>query len=295
LFAWDPTHRLLGHVLFHFGTLPPGDYPRLRLTFLNANMLCNYLAVSLALLLGARQLGWVSRSMCLLLVTGILLAGLFTISPGLAGIAFAGAIWLFLLWRECRPLLARLGLLAAVGVTAASIPVMALTPVLHSTAPFLVPVPGTELVLAPAGRLMIWMDATRNFMADPLIGRGIGQDAVLVRYQDPSGNLQRLTDAHNSFLNIAVQTGVIGLAALLLLIGYALRAAGPLRLAADRTNAMRLALGLAFVNGIAIQGLGGSYEDARHLWVVLGLLIAAEDIQLRGKSAQRRPAESDRA
>ena len=29
---------------------------------------------------------------------------------------------------------------------------------------------------------------------------------------------------------------------------------------------------------MAIQGLGGSFEDARHLWVLFGLLLAAERI-----------------
>jgi O-antigen ligase len=172
-----------------------------------------------------------------------------------------------------------MALLAGLGAAAASIPVMAVTPVLHSTAPFLIPLPGTDLTLAPAGRLMIWMDAARNFLAEPWLGRGIGNHAVRVQYLDPSGVLQTLTDAHNSFLNIAVQTGLAGLSALLLIIGFAAKAVTPLRLAPDRANTLRLALGLAFLNGIAVQGLGGSFEDARHLWVCFGLLLAADRLE----------------
>jgi O-antigen ligase len=277
LFAIDPTHPLLNYVLFHFGTLPPGDYPRLRLTFLNANMLCNYLTMALCLALAARYLRWLSSVASGLLVAGILIAATFTISPGLAGIMLAIGLWLWLLWRERRRGLARLTLLAGIGAALLSVPAMALTPILHPTAPFLIPVPGSDLILAPAGRLMIWIDAVRNFLTDPILGRGIGEDAVLVRYQDPEGDLQRLTDAHNSFLSIAVQCGLVGVAALVAIVAYAARAARPLRL--DRSNALRLALALAFLNGFAVQALGGSFEDARHLWVLFGLLLAAERIE----------------
>jgi hypothetical protein len=283
LFLWDPAHPLLDHVRYRFGTLPPGDYPRLSLTFLNANMLCNYLTVSLCLLLAARHVGWLSRPAFALLLAGTLLAALFTLSPGLAGIVLAIGLWLWLTGRDRHRGVARLSLLAGLAAAGLSLPVMAFTPVLHPTAPFLIELPG--LTLAPAGRLMIWIDAVRNFLADPLLGRGIGQEAVLVRYQDPEGNLQRLTDAHNSFLNIAVQCGAIGLAALLSIVGYAVRSMRPIRLAPDRSNALRLALGLAFLNGFAFQGLGGAFEDARHLWVLFGLLLAAERIERADRTA----------
>lgn len=278
LFAWHPAHPLLDLVRYRFGTLPPGSYPRLSLTFLNANMLCNYLTVSLCLLLAARHLRWLSRPAFLLLLAGTLIAAFFTFSPGLAGVVLAAGLWGWLTWRERHRGWARRSLLAGLGAALASLPAMALTPILHPTAPYLIELPG--LTLAPAGRLMTWTEAVRNFLADPLIGRGIGQDAVLVRYQDPEGNLQRLTDAHNSFLNIAVQCGVVGLAALVAIVVYAARATGPLR--SENGDALRLALGLAFLNGFAVQGLGGSFEDARHLWVLFGLLLAAERVERNG-------------
>ncbi len=274
LFAWDPAHPWLDLVRYRFGTLPPGSYPRLSLTFLNANMLCNYLTVSLCLLLAARHLRWLSGPVFALLLSGTLIAALFTFSPGLAGIVLAGGLWAWLLWRERRRGIARLSLLAGLGAALLSLPAMAFTPILHQTAPYLIELPG--LTLAPSGRLMIWTEAVRNFLADPLIGRGIGQDAVLVRYQDPEGNLQRLTDAHNSFLSIAVQSGLLGLAALTAIVAYAVPAT--VRPRPEQVRTLQLALGLAFLNGMAIQGLGGSFEDARHLWVLFGLLLAAERI-----------------
>jgi hypothetical protein len=106
-----------------------------------------------------------------------------------------------------------------------------------------------------------------------------------VQYRDPSGNLQTLTDAHDTFLSIAAQCGLVGLAALIALIVYAARTTFPLRLLARDRNLVRLALGLAFLDAFAYQGLGGSYEDTRHLWLLLGLLLASRRIERSGNGS----------
>jgi len=125
--------------------------------------------------------------------------------------------------------------------------------------------------LAPAGRLLTWLDACRNFVSHPLIGRGIGNDAVSVRYQNPSGFVEHLTDAHNTFLNIAVQAGLIGLGALCVLLWQLL----VIFRREQRSNALvPTVLAFFFLDALAYEGLGGSFEDARHLWVLLGLLLA---------------------
>ena len=41
---------------------------------------------------------------------------------------------------------------------------VAVTPILHPTAPYLIRVPGTGLILAPSPRLMIWTEAAANFL-----------------------------------------------------------------------------------------------------------------------------------
>jgi len=280
LFAANPDHHLLDYTRFHFGTLPNGHYPRLRLTFLIANLACNYLTVSLMLLLAAGRLGWVSKISFLLLIGGILVAAASTISPGLGGIALAGGLWIWLVLRDSRGSIARLFLASGIVAALLFVAAMAVTPILHPTAPFLIHVPGLEAPLAPAGRLMIWIDAANNFLEEPLLGRGIGSDAVMVRYQDPSGNLQRLTDAHNMFLSIAVQCGVVGLAALFGLIGHIVRRTVPLRLPGNNNaGVLRVAIGLGLLNGLVYQGLGGSFEDARHLWFAVGLLFACDSIE----------------
>lgn len=284
LFAVDPAHPLLGYTRYHFGTLPPGNYPRLQLTFLNANLACNYLTVSLALLLAARKNGWVARWRFVLLMSGILLAAAVTISPGLGGIALALGLWLWLLGRNRQVRVARLFLIAGGLIALCAVAAMALTPIVHATAPFVVQLPLLDVALAPSGRLLVWIDAFRNFAADPVVGRGIGSEAVMVRYADPSGNLQELTDAHNMFLSIAVQCGIIGLAALVCLIAHALRRTLPLRLPESAAGVIRLGAGLGLLNGLVYQGLGGSFEDARHLWLALGLLLASDRIEKASRS-----------
>lgn len=275
LFLADPGSPLLEYTRFHFGTLPPGDYPRLRLTFLNANMACNYLTVSLVLLLVARRLAWVGPVQFYVLLAGIAIGAALTISPGLGGVILAIGVWAWLLERERRPALAKLflggGLLAALLFVVA----MAVTPIVHPTAPFLIRVPLIGIDLAPSGRLMTWIEAVRNFLADPLLGRGIGADAVDVRYQSPSGSLQTLTDAHNVFLSVAVQGGIAGLAALIAILVFVVRRTLPLRLLPGDRNVAAVGLGAAFLIAFAYEGLGGSFEDARHLWVLFGLVLVA--------------------
>jgi O-antigen ligase len=276
----DPANPWFAWSRFHFGTLPPGEYPRLRLTHLNANMACNYLVASFLLLCAARWCGWISPRNFGLLCTGIVVAALATVSLGLGGLALAIGTWLWLLER--RALVGRLALVAGIAAASVAIVAAAVTPILHSTAPFLIDPPLLDAPLAPSARLMIWLDAARNFAAQPWFGRGLGSDAVLVLYADPSGRLQRLTDAHNVYLSIAVQCGLVGLAALVALIVYAWRRTAPFRLV-DSSSAVRLALGLAFLNGLAYQGFAGSFEDARHLWLLFGLLLASLRIEREGR------------
>ena len=151
------------------------------------------------------------------------------------------------------------------------------TPIIHPTAPFLIDVPGLERQVAPAVRMMTWMDSGERFLTYPLLGLGIGADAANVRYIDPSGVTHRLTDAHNVFLNFAAQCGLIGLAAMVMLILHVTKIAWPRRF--RQTNVIRLGLAIAWLNAFVYQGPTGSYEDARHLWLLLGILVATSATQ----------------
>lgn len=277
LFAVDPHSQILQYTLFDKGTLPPGNYPRLQITFMNPNLACNYLTVSLVLLLAARRAEWVGSRAFTMLLAAILIASASTISPGLGGIALALGLWCWLIWRR-RSAAGFLALGLGTGAALLFLVAMTFTPILHPTAPYLIHVPLIDATLAPSGRLMVWTDAVRNFLSDPLTGRGIGIDPVNVRYLNPSGYLETLTDAHNLFLSIAAQCGIFGLAALLLLIWHIGRRTLPLRLDQGAAAVIRVGLGIGLLIGLVYEGLGGSFEDARHLWVAFGLLIASDRI-----------------
>ena len=279
LFIADPDSRFLQFVSSVKGTLPPGNYPRLLMTFMNPNMACDYLTVSLMLLLAARQSRWIGRFSYVALLALILIASAATISPGLGGIALGIGLWGWLFLRQRG--LARLFLLIGTAAAVLFVVAMTVTPIVHPTAPYLIRVPRLHIVLAPAGRLMSWTDAVHNFLSDPLTGRGIGIDPVHLDYLDPSGVLETLTDAHNAFLSLAVQCGILGLAAFILLLCQIAARTFPLRVDTDPMSLVRTGIGLGLLIALGYEGLGGSFEDARHLWVALGLLLATDRVAAR--------------
>ncbi|WP_165356528.1 O-antigen ligase [Sphingosinicella sp. BN140058] len=283
LFAAGIRGPLLHYGLHEYGTLAPGRYPRIEATFEYPALLCNYLTVSLMLLLVSRHRGWIRGRSFWPLLAGIAVTAAFSLTPGLGGFLLAVGLWSWLLLRD--RFRGGAAMLFAGGVAAASLFLVAasVTPILHPTAPFLIDVPGTDVRLAPSVRMMTWLDAGQAFLAHPWLGLGLGMPPAHVFYIGPAGAHHLQTDAHNVFLNLAAQSGLVGLAALLLLIGAVVRETLPLRL--TMTGSLALGLGLAWLNAFAYQGLTGSYEDARHLWVLLGLFLAAA--RLRRESAPR--------
>ncbi|MEO7750995.1 MAG: O-antigen ligase family protein [Sphingomicrobium sp.] len=272
LFGYD---SFLREPLHNFGTLPPGFYPRIELTFEYPAMLANYLGVSLMLLLVAGAQGWVRRTTGAAAAGLMLLSAFFALTPGFGGILAMLFIWVWYRQRARHPRLAGFALLAAIGSIASEVLVAAVTPFLHPSAPFLIHVPGIATPLAPAVRLMVWTAAVHNFLASPLIGHGIGIDPVNVLFQPREGSKAfYVTDAHNLALGLAVQCGLLGLAALGAIVAVGIRQA---RAAAAQCqkNLLLFGLSIAWLSGLAIEGLVGSFEDARHLWVLFGLMLAA--------------------
>lgn len=259
--------------LHHFGTLPPGPYPRLELTTQFPAMLAHYLGTSLMLLLIGERLGWLSRRLALVLGLAILISALFTLTPGLGGILFMLAAWFWYSARVRRPVLAWAALAAGITMPLVAVLLASVT-FFHPTAPFLIHIPGLP-TLAPAVRLMAWMEATQTFLEMPLTGIGLGLDSVSVYMLTPYCDLTAacVTDAHNTFLSIAAQSGVVGLAALLAIIWFVARQMKPPPHSAR--DVLVFGLALAWISGMAVQGLVGSFEDSRHLWLFFGLLVSA--------------------
>ena len=127
----------------------------------------------------------------------------------------------------------------------------------------------------PSARVLTWSSAAGNLVAEPLTGKGLGTYAADVRYKE-----QRLRDAHNSFLNVGAESGTIGLAALVFFcwwfVSRSFRWDGP-----NSKHTVLVALGLAFLASFVYQGLAGSFEDARHAWVLAGLIGAVSAADYR--------------
>lgn len=282
-FALAPDGVVYPALEFYHGSLPAGTYPRLSLSFLNGNMAANYLVVSVILAILAERIGAITPRQRGLLVAGCILAAITTISPGLGGLVLAAGLWGWLAWRGERPAAARVALGVGIGGAILFVAAAALTLVPYPGAAIVAELPG-GLRVAASIRFTIWNEALSSFLAHPLLGSGLGAAAVNVEYASPSGNLQTLSDAHNGFLNLAAQCGIVGLAAFIALLAHVARRSGPWRLAPG--NAARLLLGFTFLNGMAYQGLSGSFEDARHLWAVLGLWLVACRIEPPAVSAR---------
>lgn len=275
LFPFFGWHSFLSEPLHHFGTLPPGPYPRIELTFEFPAMLANFLGVSLMLLLLANSFGWIGPRTAVAAATAMLLSAFFALTPGFGGILVMLAAWLWYRERQQRPRLALLALAGSVGLTVLEVLVAAVAPVIYPTAPYLIHVPGVSVPFAPGIRLLAWVSAANNFLDSPLFGHGIGVDAARVLYQAPEYNESGyVTDAHNFILSIAAQCGILGLAALSVLVWYVVRQArGAAR--ARQEKPLLFGLSIAWLSGFVIEGLVGSFEDARHLWILFGLIAAA--------------------
>jgi O-antigen ligase len=124
---------------------------------------------------------------------------------------------------------------------------------------------------------MTWIDSFRTFSEHPFFGKGIGQNACNINYFDPSGTMQTLTDAHNILLNVAAESGIFGLLGILAIAFYFTKVKVFSIFEDNETNIIRVGLVLAFISAFVYQGIGGSFEDARHLWVLVGLIIASDD------------------
>jgi O-antigen ligase len=108
-----------------------------------------------------------------------------------------------------------------------------------------------------------------------LLGVGPGLPVAATTYHG-----RYFTDAHNAWLNVAGQAGLLGVVALVGVVATICVQAWKARPIADITEPVR-ASWCAFVGAVLFGSLSLSLEQSRHVWVLLGLLAA-------GLSAVRR-------
>ena len=280
IFYAAPECSLLPYLTYHYGAVPVGNYPRLSSTFVSASMFCNFLNVALIFLIGAFGRNWLNKRLCWIALSLILVTSIFTISAGLGAFFLAVGIWIW--FKQPNTIGGRSSLVAGISIFVLSFALsfVALRP--YDGAPYSFGLPFFDVELFPSSRLLVWSDAINTFIANFLFGNGPGSPSTSVIFQNSEGTFSYLTDAHNSFLSVAAQTGILGLTALvavtihLITLGFALAKDEPLR----------YALAIGFLTAFVLQGLTGSFEDARHLWFLIGILIAAERIRSDNSAAE---------
>jgi O-antigen ligase len=146
---------------------------------------------------------------------GALLAGALAVTVVLA---FASRRWYRLIWPASLA-----GLLAAWLATLGLVPAGEFSRVLDA-----VGLGGvsfghvTDANFSAVERAAHWLAGVRMFADHPLLGVGIGNYAAAYPAYHPRGWYAALAHAHNYYINVAAEAGVIGLAAYVLLAGSAL-------------------------------------------------------------------------
>jgi O-antigen ligase len=258
-----------------YGSLPPGNYPRVRGLFLNMNMCCSYLSISLVLLLAARCVGWIGRRSAIILGCGIFVSALFTFSPGLGGLALGFGLWMWAYHRmRGRIATARSALLAGILIALAFNGATVISP-----ASLYAPDGKLHLQysnLQPSVRVLCWRDALHTAWQYKWLGKGPGSPVAATNFILP-GDVEPTfyTDAHNTFLSVAAHEGIVGLAAFCGLVVFVLRKPHLL----TRGNpqfVVHTAAWIGLVQALLYQGLSGSWEHTRHIWVLIGLTAALQ-------------------
>ena len=262
--------------LVGYGSLPEANYPRVSGLFLNVNMACNYLSVSMLFLLAMRRLDWIGVRLFRSLMLLICIMAIFTVSPGLGGILLGVGIWLWVRWRSSRPMLARFAMAGGCAASLSFLLAIMISPANSGGQGIVLPI--IQQRIEVSNRVESWEAAWRTTLRNPLVGQGIGVPIEIPDWTAPSGDIQHHTDAHNVYLNIAAHDGLFGVLALLAFAIYMLLKSGPLTFDGSADNLLRTALAIAFIQAFLYQGLSGSFEHTRHLWVLCGLLISAAEI-----------------
>ncbi len=235
---------------FHYGA--PAGWSFL---FLETNGLASHIAITVPTLIFV-ALTAKSRVMCGLL--GALLLGLLaeytqTTSRSSLGwilvslVLFATA----LCWRavETRRLSPR-RLVVGVAVMSLAL-VLALLPIFGEVVDYLLRPHRPDIL---SGRLPLWFAYLDRFPSDPLLGFGFGASGEFLRQ---AGFEMRYPSAHNVYIGLLGETGLVGLGFLLILwAGAVVRVVGGLARTVARPDPMAFYLGfwlLAMLGGLAVH------------------------------------------
>ncbi len=277
LYAAGYNTYIENYFMFHPGTLPSEKIPRMIGLFANPNMLCSYLAFTIPMVLAAMQMEWISRKVGVFLTAHSALLVALTFSPGIGGVVLSVGLWYFFANREWLVDWRRVALAGSIAVIAIGFFAVATIAPDSANSDRDLRIPGTAFVIEPSVRVMTWESSLEVVAAHPVTGRGTGLPTARVPYRPIAGPPQMLTDAHQMWLSVWAQAGTIGLVALCLLLVHLYRRTYFDRSGNGSLGPVHLALSCGFLGGFVYQGLTGSFEDARHIWAAVGMMIAVSN------------------
>jgi len=211
------------------------------------------------------------------LISGCLVAGFLTLNR-MFWFAAAAEIVIFAVssirsWQTPRRELWMAGVVAVVAV-------LAITEILlASQSRIALAAPGTGLwdfvVEDPRGEL--WRFAVREIAEHPLLGTGIGKWSSRALF-DAQFHHPMLLHAHNLFLNRALETGLPGLAAFVVLLGSVAILFRRMARSDDGGTSAIGAAGLALVVGVILKNLTDDFfirQNAMLFWSLTGAALGA--------------------
>ena len=178
-----------------------------------------------------------------------------TFSPGISGAFLGVALWLTLAFHDRWAPRTRHAVLG-IGVAGAA---------------------GFFVLAATLGpRAGTWSDAFDTFTDHLLLGVGPGAPVAATIYE---GSF--FVDAHNAWLNVAGQAGVVGLLGLVVVVGVVCASAWRARPLASLAEPTRAGW-CAFVGGVLCVSVTMSLEQTRYVWVITGMVAAGLRAATRG-------------
>jgi putative inorganic carbon (hco3(-)) transporter len=257
----DAARNIVVHA--SYGSLPPGNYPRIEGFFAYPATLCNFLAVTLMFALAFFSNGWLRTPVFWIFTAALFIVDALTLTPGLGGIFLALGIFAK---EKLKHETGRFVFVSGVLIAAAFLVVSSVTLFPYQA--------GQSFEASP--RVHAWQTAFETFTQSPFLGRGIGMPIANAQFTDPAGNVRLLTDAHNTYVSVLGESGLLGFLTFFGIVGFAVFGLLKWKPEDAFSKTIRLCLLLALLDVVLYQSLTGSYEDARHLWVLFGIAASAK-------------------
>ena len=254
----DASQNIVVHP--SYGSLPPGNFPRIEGFFSYPAMLCNFLAVTWMFSLALKS-DWLRTPVFWIFAAALFIVDAFTLTPGLGGIFLVSGIFAK---EKLRQGTGRLVFVSGILIAAAFLVITTVT---------LFSGPRFAQTIEPSARVHAWQTALETFRGNPVLGRGVGMPIANAEFTDPSGSTRLLTDAHNTYLSVLAETGLLGFLTFLGIVCFVTLTLFRWKPESESHKTVRLCLLLAMLDAFFYQSLTGSYEDTRHLWVLFGLLV----------------------